>query len=349
MLIQYVTTLLVMILAMVVLPIVARYFASLRTWYEGDPIYQVLKFLAYAMIPVFGLVGIAGGLGLPLYFFWKILGYLDETIQATNQMVTDPEKSIHLSDDLADVEREMNDIRHKNLSDQRAAKEAEQRKNDLIVYLAHDLRTPLTSVIGYLTLLREEPELSTKLRSKYTNIALEKAERLEQLIGEFFEITRFNLTTMTVTKESVDISMMLEQLSYEFLPVLQEKKLEWQLAIEPNILGMIDPEKMERAFDNLIRNAIHYSFSNSKIHLSVQQQDEQIKINITNEGRHIPPEKITRIFEPFYRADSARQSTTGGTGLGLPITKEIVELHEGTISAVSEENQISFTVLLPIS
>lgn len=199
------------------------------------------------------------------------------------------------------------------------------------------------------TFLAHMTEFGFILRYQKGNIALEKAERLEQLIGEFFEITRFNLTTMTVTKESVDISMMLEQLSYEFLPVLQEKKLEWQLAIEPNILGMIDPEKMERAFDNLIRNAIHYSFSNSKIHLSVQQQDEQIKINITNEGRHIPPEKITRIFEPFYRADSARQSTTGGTGLGLPITKEIVELHEGTISAVSEENQISFTVLLPIS
>lgn len=144
------------------------------------------------------------------------------------------------------------------------------------------------------------------------------------------------------------VAIQLEKLSYEFLPVLQEKNLEWQLAIEPNILGRIDPEKMERAFDNLIRNAIHYSFTNSQIHLSVQKQDEQIMINITNEGKHIPPEKITRIFEPFYRADSARQSTTGGTGLGLPITKEIVELHEGTISAVSEENQISFTVLLPI-
>lgn len=331
---------------MIIVPVVIKYFARFRVWYDGDPIYELLKFIEAILYPSIVVYGVGAWIILTTYFIKKALGYLDETIQATNQLVTEPERPIHLSTNLVDVENEMNEIRERNLLDQRAAKEAEQRKNDLIVYLAHDLRTPLTSVIGYLTLLREEPQLSTDLRARYTNIALEKAERLEQLIGEFFEITRFNLTSMTLEKEEVDLSVMLEQLSYEFLPVMQEKQLTWKLSLQKEVHCLIDSEKMERAFDNLIRNAINYSYENTKLHLSLNIVDEKISIQLTNRGKTIPKEKLTRIFEPFYRIDTARQTTTGGTGLGLPITKEMIELHGGTIHVESEGNEIVFTIYL---
>lgn len=249
---RYFVSLTVMVLPMIVVPLIMKYFARFRIWYDGDPTYELLKVIETILYPSIIIYGLGAWIILTIYFIKKALGYLDETIQTTNQLVTEPERPIHLSANLMDVEHEMNEIRERNLLNQRAAKEAEQRKNDLIVYLAHDLRTPLTSVIGYLTLLREEPDLSTELRARYTSIALEKAERLEQLIGEFFEITRFNLTTMTLDKEKVDISVMLEQLSYEFLPVMQEKQLTWELALQKELYCAIDPEKMERAFDNLI-------------------------------------------------------------------------------------------------
>ncbi len=161
---------------------------------------------------------------------------MNETIQATTQLIEEPTKRITLSSHLIDVQEEMNQLREKSLQDQRAAKEAEQRKNDLIVYLAHDLRTPLTSVIGYLTLLKEEPQLSNAMRNRYTEIALQKAQRLELLISEFFEITRFNLTTIVLQTETTDLSLMLEQLTFEFLPLLEEKNLNWQLNLQKMFL-----------------------------------------------------------------------------------------------------------------
>ena len=145
------------------------------------------------------------------------------------------------------------------------AREAEQRKNDLIVYLAHDLKTPLTSIIGYLTLLRDEPELSPAMRAKYTGIALDKAERLETLINEFFEITRFSLTHLTLQREEVNLTRMLEQVTFEFQPVLAEMDLVWDLSLPPDVVVVCDPDKLERVFDNLLRNANNYSYPGTLI------------------------------------------------------------------------------------
>lgn len=272
---------------------------------------------------------------------------------------------------LRNIQDNLNLAREQALRNAILAKEAEQRKNDLVVYLAHDLKTPLTNVIGYLTLLRDEPQLSPEFRARYTEIALDKAMRLEDLINEFFDITRFNLTTLTLDKEPVHLSRMLEQITNEFLPILSEKSLRWRTEIAPNVELLCDPAKMERVFDNLIRNAVNYSFPDTEILLSVQSMTPDthlspdsaakasfpvpaagspgncILITVSNHGRTIPPDKLNRIFEQFFRLDSSRATATGGAGLGLAISKEIVELHGGTISAASENETITFTVRLP--
>ena len=227
------------------------------------------------------------------------------------------------------------------------AREAEQRKNDLIVYLAHDLKTPLTSVIGYLTLLRDEPQISPEMRARYTGIALDKAERLEDLINEFFDITRFNLSHIELDRRPTDLTRMVEQVVSEFGPMLAEQRLTCRTDLPPRLEYSCDPDKMARVFDNLLRNACHYSTPGTEVQISGAETGASIVLSFHNEGRTIPPEKLERIFEQFFRLDSSRATRTGGAGLGLAIAKEIVELHGGTISARSWDNQVEFQVTLP--
>ena len=181
------------------------------------------------------------------------------------------------------------------------------------------------------------------------SISLEKAERLEDLINEFFEITRFNLSNITLEYSKVNLTRLLEQLTYEFKPMLSEKNLKCVLQIAPESLVRCDVNKMQRVFDNLLRNAVNYSFENTEIHITVVQESNQIRIRFTNSGNTIPEEKLNRIFEQFFRLDTARSSGSGGAGLGLAIAKEIVTLHGGEITAWSEKETIEFEVTIPLS
>lgn len=226
------------------------------------------------------------------------------------------------------------------------AQEAEQRKNDLVVYLAHDLKTPLTSIVGYLTLLRESPELSVEHRAKYTDITLEKAYRLEQLINEFFDITRFNLQSIVLENNHIDLTMMINQIAEEFYPVLKEKELSCNVSIQNRINIVGDADKLSRVFDNLMRNAVSYSYPNSQITISAHTNNGRVIITFKNRGDKIPAQKLDMIFEKFFRADNARASSTGGAGLGLAIAKQIVEQHGGTITAQSDDFFTTFTVTL---
>lgn len=332
----------------VALPFLLKAVLSSRVWFSDDPFYPFLNWANDHLIPLLMAVVIILWIVITALFIWRAVGYLEEAFQATKQLVNTPEQTIQLSPELAEFEAEMNRVREDSLFHQRAAQTAEQKKNDLIVYLAHDLRTPLTSIIGYLTLLEEAPELPLNQRAKYLGITLDKAYRLENLINEFFEITRFNLSNISLVKEKTDLSMMLEQITYEFTPVLAEKALSWQLSLAKEITLALDREKFERVLDNLIRNAISYADPASIIAVRLSQIGGNTYLEIENQGATIPADKLKRIFEPFYRADSARGSNSGGTGLGLPIAKEIVELHEGTLIATSEENTFTLQLTLPI-
>lgn len=326
----------------------AEFILSRFTWYPEDPLYWDLKAIQ-ALAPYLMIFAMfASGIIFTRLAIRKPLRYLDEVIDAAKKLSAPEEVPIELSRELIDIQNELNLAREQSLRNARAAKEAEQRKNDLVVYLAHDLKTPLTSVIGYLTLLQEEPQISLEMRARYTGVALEKAERLEDLINEFFEITRFNLTTMNLELERTNLSRMLEQITYEFQPVLKEKELSWMLEIPPQVEILCDPDKLERVFDNLIRNAVNYSYPKSQLILTVQKGKEEVEISLKNHGKTISEDKLERIFEQFFRLDSARRSSTGGSGLGLAIAKEIVEKHGGKIKAESAEETIVFTVLLPI-
>jgi two-component system sensor histidine kinase VanS len=317
------------------------------TWYYS-PLYRILSIIANNIVFVIFFLCVLGFIVIFLWYWVKTLGYLQNVIDATRKIYETKDELITLPDELKDVENQMNQIKLNAMNSERVAKEAEQRKNDLVVYLAHDLKTPLTSVIGYLNLLQDEKQISEELREKYLGISLEKAERLEDLINEFFDITRFNLSNLTLDISKVNITRMLEQIAYEFKPMFDEKNLICELKTDPELYVSCDVNKMQRVFDNLIRNAINYSFENSKVELSLFQKDRNVHIIFLNYGNTIPREKLNRVFEQFYRLDSARTSKTGGAGLGLAIAKQIVELHHGSITASSENEVIIFEICIPI-
>ncbi len=329
-------------------------------WQYTNPVYRLLIRIKDNLF-LFIIFGIIVGWGVITYCFFMIpFRYLGEVMNVAERLTQPLQEPVALPEQMKSIQDKLNLVREQALRNAMLAKEAEQRKNDLIVYLAHDLKTPLTSVIGYLTLLQDEPQISQELRVRYTGIALEKAERLEDLINEFFDITRFNLTALTLEPERVNLSRMLEQITYEFQPILLEKKLSWRLEITPEIWLLCDANKLERVFDNLIRNAVNYSYPQTEILLSLSlqaptptvqpegmTQGKDVQICIRNRGKVIPQEKLERVFEQFFRLDSSRTSATGGAGLGLAIAKEIIELHEGSIQVTSAEESILFTVRLP--
>jgi two-component system sensor histidine kinase VanS len=274
--------------------------------------------------------------------------YFDEISAGMDQLVKESDEEIILSPELDFMENKLNQIKNNLEKQKKAALDAERRKNDLVVYLAHDIKTPLTSVIGYLSLLDEAPDMPPAQKAKYVGITLEKAYRLEHLINEFFEITRFNLQKIVLNKEKINLLFMLQQLADEFYPMLTPQKKQVSVNVPEGLTLWGDGDKLARVFNNILKNAIAYSYENTVIDISAKQQNKNMMITFTNRGNPIPQAKLETIFEKFYRLDSARSTNTGGAGLGLAIAQEIVTAHEGTISVQSSSENTTFTVALPL-
>ncbi|HBI60788.1 MAG TPA: vancomycin resistance histidine kinase VanS, partial [Lachnospiraceae bacterium] len=194
-----------------------------------------------------------------IYLNW-FTKYFEEVNSGLDDLMNENAAEISLSPELLPIERKMNTIRHTIAKQKNDILLTEQRKNDLIVYLAHDLKTPLASVIGYLNLLHDAEGLPENLRKKYLSISLDKAERLEDLINEFFEIARFNLSDIILQYSKINLARLVEQLTFEFNPMLREKNLTCKTNIPDDIMLKCDADKIQRAFDNLLRNAVIYSF-----------------------------------------------------------------------------------------
>jgi two-component system sensor histidine kinase VanS len=282
------------------------------------------------------------------YSLNKTIKSMSVIINSIDKVFKKDENLIELPSEFKEVQNKLNSIKYDMMKNEQLAKEAEQRKNDLVVYLAHDLKTPLTSIIGYLNLLNEADDIKKETFKKYISILVDKSNRLETLINEFFEITRFNMQNLTLTKSKINLKIMINQLVNEFYPMLSEKGLEFSVNINEDIYINVDADKLARVFDNILRNAINYSYEKSIIEVNVTKDTELIQISFKNSGKTIPQNEIANIFEKFYRLDSARNSYTGGAGLGLAIAKEIVELHGGKISAISKDEITQFNVTLPL-
>lgn len=277
----------------------------------------------------------------------KMVKYLNQVETGIDNIVLDSADSIHMITELKPIETRLNEIKQILKKQEQEVIEGEKKKNDLIVFLAHDLKTPLTSIVAYLTMLDSYQDMPEEERQRYTHIALEKSIRLGELISEFFEITKFNLQDIVLEPVELNLSMMLEQLADELYGVLREKNLTCEVEAAEDMVVYGDADKLARVFDNILRNAVSYCYPNTKIRIQAEMTEEGNRIVFSNRGKQIPKEQLGTIFEKFYRLDEARHSTTGGAGLGLAIAKEIVELHGGTIWAESDDEETRFIVMLP--
>lgn len=228
-------------------------------------------------------------------------------------------------------------------------RESERTKNELITNVAHDLRTPLTSIIGYLELLSDSGKVTDELRGKYLEITYTKAKRLEKLIEDLFGFTKLNYGKISMRVNSVDVVKLLSQLLDEFYPNFTEKNLEYELQSNvPSKVIQADANLLVRVFDNLINNAIKYGAEGKRILVEVQADETIVTVSVINYGYVIPKDELPMIFEKFYRVEQSRSTHTGGTGLGLAIAKNIVDMHGGSIDVASELSGTVFTVKLKV-
>lgn len=278
----------------------------------------------------------------------KMYSYVSAIYDSSEELFDKNIEYINLPEELSELEKKLNYFKHESIKNERLAIENEKKKDELIVYLAHDIKTPLTSMIGYLSLLDEIDDMPSKQRKNYTKIVLDKSYRLEELMNELFDIARFNSEKIVLEKEELNLNLMIEQIIDDFYPILKELGKKINFNFDESITLYADTDKLSRVFNNLIKNAIYYSKENTDIDIVTSKIDDKAIIKIKNKGKQIPENKLEKIFEKFYRIDSSRTSKTGGSGLGLAISKDIIELHNGKITAESNPKETTFTVELPI-
>lgn len=312
-----------------------------------DNIYELVFERAYFIFIIFGTTLIIV-LSLLYKLLNKIFSYVFAVSESADKLFDKNVEYINLPPEMVEVEKKLNHFKTEAIKNERLARENEQKKDELIVYLAHDIKTPLTSMIGYLSLLSEIKDMPQEQRNRYIDIALDKSYRLEYLINELFDVARFNSEKIVLEKKEINLNLMLEQIADDFYPTLKEMNKKINFTSDEKTILYADPDKLSRVFNNLIKNAVNYSKENTDIDISILNKENQATVKITNKGKQIPKEKLDKIFEKFYRLDSSRTSKTGGSGLGLAIAKEIVELHGGRIYAESDMKETTFSVILPI-
>ncbi len=250
--------------------------------------------------------------------------------------------------ELSQMAMELNQMAEQVRSLMEREREAERTKNDLITNVAHDLRTPLTSIIGYLELLSSNRPLDEEMRKKYLSIAYQKSCHLQVLIEDLFGFTSLGYGKITAKMTELDIVNLLAQLLDEFYPIFEQNHLEY--SYNTNVSSKIivgDGTLLARLFDNLLNNAVKYGNDGKMINVILNAEETAVTIQVINFGSIIPANELNTIFEKFYRMEQSRSTQTGGTGLGLAIAKNIVDVHNGSITAESSLNGTIFKVVLP--
>lgn len=317
------------------------------TYYRAIYTFDLLYYNGYVYVAL-AVIAIIIFLILLYKEIKSMTSYINVISDSSERLFDGSEEYISLSPEMKELEIKLNHFRSESIKNKKLAEENEKKKDELIVYLAHDIKTPLTVVIGYLSLLDEIEDMPLKQRKKYIELALNKSYRLEELINELFDIARFNSEKIILEKEELNLNIMLEQVIEDFYPILKEINKNINLNTGDNINIYADSDKLSRVFNNLIKNAINYSKENTDIDINVKKRNKEIEVKIINQGKMIPKDKLDKIFENFYRIDTSRTSKTGGSGLGLAISKQIVELHGGNIKVNSDKNKTIFTIILPI-
>lgn len=314
--------------------------------YRDLSTYNDLKLLKPLVAIALYMIGL---LVITIAFMRKPVRAVDEISSVISSPGLTKGESIELPRNLKTTQSELELLQMRIIRDEMAAKVAEERKNELVTYLAHDIRTPLTSVRGYLELINEADGMSAERQREFAGRALAKANRLESLVEELFEITRYNMQNIPIERERLDVGLLCQQIAEEFYPQAQSRDLAIEVDVPVGLTAFWDSSRMGRVLENVLKNAMAHGSANSVVIIRAMQdgQDDNVILSVSNHGKEISPEHLEHIFDRFYRGDAARGQATGGAGLGLAIAKEIVEVHGGEIKAESEGGLTTFTMRIP--
>ncbi len=301
------------------------------------------------------VLGFIAGAGLFILIIFRLtrdkvayIEYLSECLGEISKGNLNYKIEVIGEDELAEVAQSITHMEKELKYQIEAQMQAEKSKNELVTNVAHDLRTPLTSIIGYIGLVKDGGFHDKEDQVKYLDIAYTKAEKLKVLIEDLFELTKFHQQAIKLKKEKISLSNLMNQLIEELMPLASDKNIEIETYIDSTgTTAEVDIQKMTRVFENLIENAIKYSPQGEAIYVELRAIGDKIYVAVSNAFENISPEEVSLFFERFYRADKSRNSMAGGSGLGLAIAKNIVELHGGEIGATINEDLISFKIGLP--
>lgn len=303
-------------------------------------------------IPIMSVVGI----GLFLLFFFlfsrKVIDYLEEItagLQEISRGNLAHSIEVKTMDELGDVARHINDMTAKLTQSIAEERKAEQAKNDLITGVSHDLRTPLTSILGFLEYIDKDRYQDEVELRHYVSIAYDKSLSLKKLIDDLFEYTRINSSGLPLQFTELNMNHFMKQLAEEFAPQLEQAGMTYEIEeCESRLLISADPAELVRAYDNLLSNAIRYGSDGGRVTIRLLKEQDRAVIKVVNYGKPIPERDLPHIFERFYREEKSRSRHTGGSGLGLAITRSIVELHRGSITVDSNRKQTEFVTSYPL-
>lgn len=282
----------------------------------------------------------------------KFVYYLDEISHGIEEMsLGNFEHRIHIKyeDEFGNIADKINNMAGRIREIMEYERRGEDDKNQLITSVAHDLRTPLTSIIGYLDIVLNNQVISDEVKVKYVGIAYNKSKSLEKLIDDLFSYTNYSFGEKKLELTSIDMVKFMEQIVDEFYPSFKENELEFEyISNRDSIMANVDGAMLARAVTNLIENGIKYGKDGKRIKIELTTKGDDFSISITNYGRLIPKKELEKIFQRFYRVENSRSSETGGTGIGLAIVKSIVELHSGEILVRSDRNGTVFEIRLKL-
>lgn len=282
----------------------------------------------------------------------KFVMYVREIISGVERMKSGDlmeEIPVRGEDEFSEIAASINEMRQNLYETMEAQKAVEKTKDELITNVAHDLRTPLTSILGYLDLLTQGDFLTEEQKQKYLGIVSSKAKQLETLVKDLFDYTRYDRNKVKIKKEILDLNLFVPQLVDEFYPSFMDHQLECRTDFYEGALNIEgNGELLARAIGNLISNAIKYGADGKLVEVHTGLKDKKAFVAIVNYGKIIPAKDLDKIFDKFYRVENSRSLKTGGTGLGLAIAKNIINLHEGNIWATSDESGTRFQIELPV-
>ncbi|TCP59095.1 HAMP domain-containing protein [Tumebacillus sp. BK434] len=328
--------------------------------YEGRDAYMICEGIPSTRVYYvqdFSMIGSVAFLVAFLILFYMITkrktGYIEELahgLQVISKGQLDHRVQQKGEDELGTLAQSINHMAQELQTKIEAEREAERARNELITSVSHDLRTPLTSIIGYLRLLNDDRAKTPEEMRDYLRVAFGKSEQLQRLVEDLFDYTTLSHHDVRLHTQRVSLNEMIEQIAEEYVPLMEESGLQLQKELPPReLFAEVDPETWFRVFENLLSNAIKYSHQPSTVILRLKQREGGAVILLENESDAIPKEQLERLFERFYRVEASRSTKSGGSGLGLAIAKSIVELHGGNIWATSSGNSIQFQIWLPLA